>query len=379
MSTVLSLDGVGKSYPDATLRKRRDRPWSLRGVDLHVEPGEVVAVIGRNGAGKSTLLKLAAGVSPPTEGVVRRARRVAPLIEVGAGFHPDLSGRQNVLLNGRLLGLSKRQVRERFDDIVAFAELAHVIDEPVKTYSSGMFMRLGFAVAIHTDPELLLVDEVLAVGDLPFQLKCLDRISSLREGGTGVLFVSHNLTAVSSLATRAILLEQGQVRARGETRDVVAAYHETLALSGDAARVGGDGGLERGLHLVAAEVLDDQGCEVSTCDPGAQLRVRLRVAAKEDVGPSLLGCTLHREGSGMVSSWLGLTGPRVDGFTCGEERVVTLALTMNVAAGTYFLETGLASEDGSVIHFERQVATLSVTPRAGATGLVDIAPRIVTP
>lgn len=377
MTTVLALRGAGKAYPDATLRRRRERPWSLRDVDLQVEAGEIVAVVGRNGAGKSTLLKVAAGVSPLSAGTVQRARRVAPLIEVGAGFHPELTGRQNVLLNGRLLGLSRREVQARFDEIVDFAELERVIDEPVKTYSSGMFMRLGFAVAIHTRPELLLVDEVLAVGDLPFQLKCLDRINALREQGTGVLFVSHNLAAVSSLATRAVLIEGGRVSAEGSTRDVVAAYHEALALDGRGSELGSESGMERGLRLVKAEVLDAAGGQLTTCAPGDDLRVRLHLEAAEDVGESLVGCTLHREGAGMVSSWLGLTGPRVHAFTAGQTRVVTLGLTLNVAMGRYVLEVGMASEDGSQVHFERQVASLAVSQRPGATGLVDLAPRLV--
>lgn len=377
MTAVLSLEGVGKRYADATLRRRPPDKWSLRGVDVQVDAGEIVAVVGRNGAGKSTLLKLAAGVTQPTEGRVRRTRRVAPLIEVGAGFHPDLTGRENVLLNGRLLGMSRTQVRAALEDVVDFAELAKVIDEPVKTYSSGMFMRLGFAVAVHTEPELLLVDEVLAVGDLPFQLKCLDRITSLRERGVGVLFVSHNLAAVSSLATRAVLLDKGVVRAAGSTQSVVAAYHESLALGDRVAELGGDGALERGLHLERADLLDSAGNELVACPPGKEVLVRLRLVAKEDVGPTLLGCTLHREGSGMVSSWLGLSDPRVPAFEAGEEREVVLGLTLNVAMGNYFLEVGMASEDGSRVHFERQVATVTVTQRAGASGLVDIAPRLV--
>lgn len=377
MRTILSLDGVGKRYADATLRRRQTGRWSLRNVDLTVAAGEIVAVVGRNGAGKSTLLKVAAGVTQVTEGTLQRTRRVAPLIEVGAGFHPDLTGRENVLLNGRLLGMSRSQVRESLESIVDFAELSTVIDEPVKAYSSGMFMRLGFAVAVHTEPELLLVDEVLAVGDLPFQLKCLDRITTLREHGVGVLFVSHNLAAVSSLATRAVLLDQGELVAEGDTRTVIAAYHESLALGDRGAELGGEGGLERGLHLVRVDVVDAAGREVAAIEPGTDIQVRLHLVAHEEVGPSLLGCTLHRQGSGLVSSWLGLTGPRVPPFGAGETRIVTLGLTLNVSAGVYFLEAGLASEDGSVVHFERQVATLSIGQRPGATGLVDIAPRLV--
>jgi len=373
MSGLLVLQGAGKRYPTPFRRGTSER-WSLRGVDLDVRAGEIVAVIGRNGAGKSTLLKLAAGVSPPTEGSVRRTAKVAPLIEVGAGFHPELTGRQNVMLNGRLLGMSKAEVQAKLDSIVAFSELERVVDDPVKTYSSGMFMRLGFAVAVHTEPELLLVDEVLAVGDLPFQLKCLDRIRELREAGTGVLFVSHNLVAVQSLASRALLLESGLVRAQGPAREVIADYHAMLAVGDRGAELGEDGAVEHGLHLADVEVLDGQGQAPPYWSPGDRVHVRLTVQANEDVGPSLLGTTLRKEGAGVVGSWLALEGPQVPAFRRGERRVVGLSLALNVVQGSYQLDAGLASADGKVVHFEQQVATLSVGHRPGTSGLVDLAP-----
>ncbi|MDZ7734094.1 MAG: ABC transporter ATP-binding protein [Acidimicrobiia bacterium] len=197
---AVDLTGVGKRYRLAerslvqAMRPSKRRAvrdlWAVRDLDLRIEPGETVGLLGRNGAGKSTLLRMMAGVSEPTEGRVVVRGRIAPLISVGVGFHQELTGRENVYVNGMLLGLSRAQVEERFDEIVAFAELTERIDTPVKFYSSGMFMRLGFSVAIHVNPEVLLVDEVLAVGDVAFQLKCFDRMRELSAGGTTIVLVS---------------------------------------------------------------------------------------------------------------------------------------------------------------------------------------------
>lgn len=379
MSALLSMQAVGKRYPSTSGRGRKAQAWSLREVDLEVLPGEIVAVVGRNGAGKSTLLKLAAGVTEPSEGRVRRTRQVAPLIEVGAGFHPDLTGRENVALNGRLLGMSKTQVAERLDAIVAFAELVAVIDRPVKTYSSGMFMRLGFAVAVHTEPRLLLVDEVLAVGDLPFQVKCLDRIRALREDGVGILFVSHNLAAVQSLANRAVLLEGGLLRSAGGTRQVIADYHAMLSLGDRGGELGKEAGALGDLTIEAVEVTDSDGAPVILWNPGDLAHVRLTVSASADVGPSVVGVTLHKEGAGMIGSYLGMDGPRVAPFAAGERRDVTVQVALNVAAGSYLLDVGMATEDAATIHFEQHVAQFAVALRPGATGLVDFAPVLVQP
>lgn len=198
--------------------------WALKDVDLQIQKGETVGIIGSNGSGKSTLLKIIAGVTQPSQGSIRVNGRIAPLIELGAGFHPELSGRENVFLNGVILGLSRKEVAAKFEKIVGFAELEEFIDEPVKHYSSGMYLRLAFSVAVHTDPEILLVDEILSVGDEAFQKKCMGWMNELKKKGTTIILVSHSLETVRAFCTRAIWISQGNVLMQGEPASVIRQY-----------------------------------------------------------------------------------------------------------------------------------------------------------
>lgn len=201
-----------------------DTIWALRDVSFEIKTGEIVGIIGRNGAGKSTLLKILSRITEPTRGFAEIHGRVGSLLEVGTGFHGELSGRENIYLNGAILGMRKTEIDRKFDEIVAFAEVEKFIDTPVKRYSSGMYLRLAFAVAAHLEPEILIVDEVLAVGDASFQKKCIGKMGAVAKGGRTVLFVSHNVAAVKSLCTRAILLEDGQVECDGSVGDVLDRY-----------------------------------------------------------------------------------------------------------------------------------------------------------
>ena len=217
---------------EAILRRRhlrREEIWALRDVSLAVEPGEALGVVGRNGSGKTTLLRLIAGIFKPTDGRLQVAGDVGSLLGLGAGFHPDFTGRENVYMNGAVHGLKKSYVRERLDEIVAFAELEEFVDVPVRTYSSGMYMRLGFAVATHLDPDILLLDEVFAVGDEAFQRKCFGKILELRERGRTIVFVSHAAPAVERVCERAILLTDGCVAHDGAARDVITHYQRLIA------------------------------------------------------------------------------------------------------------------------------------------------------
>lgn len=198
--------------------------WALQDVSFEVERGEAVGIIGRNGAGKSTLLKVLSRITEPTRGRVTIVGRVASLLEVGTGFHPELTGRENIFLNGAILGMTRQEIKTKFDEIVDFAEVQTFLDTPVKRYSSGMYVRLAFAVAAHLDPEILVIDEVLAVGDIAFQKKCLGKMQNVAKAGRTVLFVSHNLPAVLELTQRAVMIERGQVAMIGGSKDVVSGY-----------------------------------------------------------------------------------------------------------------------------------------------------------
>lgn len=223
----LSHSGIGSLKTMLLWWKKRtiERLEVLRGVSFEVARGECVAVVGRNGAGKSTLLSLLARVYKPTSGSVSVRGRVAPLLELGAGFHPDLTGIENVFFNGVVLGLTRKQIAARLDEIIEFADLRRHIDAPVRTYSSGMLARLGFAVAVHVDADVLLVDEVLAVGDFDFEQKCYSRIEQFRAAGGTILFVSHQMDSVRRVADRVIWLKDGQIEAEGDPETVLAAYH----------------------------------------------------------------------------------------------------------------------------------------------------------
>src|SRR5881296_2143588 len=243
MSTVvIHGEGLGKRYrrglqvddglrhaledfvrsPIASLRRKKEETfWALKDVSLEVKEGEVLGLIGRNGAGKTTLLKILSRITRPTEGWAEIHGRVGSLLEVGTGFHPELTGRENTFLSGAILGMSKREIASKFDEIVAFAELEKFIDTPVKHYSSGMHVRLAFAVAAHLQPEILLVDEVLAVGDAAFQKKCVGKMSDVAQSGRTVLFVSHNMFSLQNLCTRGIYLESGRIALQGGIAEVV--------------------------------------------------------------------------------------------------------------------------------------------------------------
>jgi len=246
---MIHSEGIGKRYRlgdtlrhdtlrDAIAQRlRRPRPaqtpersfWALKDVSFEIAEGEVVGVVGRNGAGKSTLLKLLSRITSPTEGRILLRGRVASLLEVGTGFHPELSGRENIFMNGAILGMTRREIQSRFDAIVDFAEVERFLDTPIKRYSSGMHVRLAFAVAAHLEPEILLVDEVLAVGDAEFQKKCLGRMDDVARSGRTVLLVSHNMAAIQQVTSRCLMLERGRLVGDGATPEVVAAYLSSAA------------------------------------------------------------------------------------------------------------------------------------------------------
>jgi lipopolysaccharide transport system ATP-binding protein len=258
-----------------------DELWALRDVSFEVKQGEVMGIIGRNGAGKSTLLKILSRVTGPTSGEVRVKGRIASLLEVGTGFHPELTGRENVFLNGAILGMRNAEIRAKFDEIVDFSGVEQFIDTPVKRYSSGMTVRLAFAVAAYLDPEILIIDEVLAVGDAEFQKKCLGKMSAVAKGGRTVLFVSHNMAAVQNLCTGAIVLLSGEVKFHGEARDAIGFYINETDQSAETKESEDLTGRKRPTwaspYIVEAHTLDANGIPCSSFDLASDLVVKMTV------------------------------------------------------------------------------------------------------
>jgi ABC-2 type transport system ATP-binding protein len=293
-----------RTLKELVLRRRRAEAaevWALRDVSLEVEPGDAVGLVGRNGSGKTTLLSLIAGIITPTSGRVEAGGRVASLLELGAGFHPDFSGRENVYLNGSLYGLKRRTIDERFDEIVAFAELERFIDNPVRTYSSGMYMRLGFAVAAHIDADVLLLDEVFAVGDEEFQRKCFGKIFEYKQRGGTIVFVSHDAASVERLCRRAVLLRNGRVELDGSAQEAIARYHKLLADERDPAE-GAAGLREYGsgeARIAGARLLGPEGEERLQLAAGEPLVVELRLEVREAVEPPRISLELRDE-AGLV-------------------------------------------------------------------------------
>ena len=292
LTRLLSLGRAGA--PDAPKVK------ALEDVNLEVKTGQATAIIGRNGAGKSTALKIASRVTYPTEGRVTVRGRVGALIEIGTGLHPELSGRENILLYGQILGLSAADVRRRFDDIVEFAGIQAAIDDPVKYYSSGMELRLGFAIAAHLEPDILIVDEAISVGDPGFQYKCVERMSSLVREGRTLLLVSHNMMAVEALCRRAILLEDGRITLDGDARDVVAAYlgriqHQLLQDAHGHPITG------TGIEILGVRVLDADGGDISVIRPGDPLRVRVDYHAARRIGTPLFSIGIGDPVAGVLT------------------------------------------------------------------------------
>ncbi len=301
-----------QSQPVRTLKElvlARNRPaatevWALREVSLTAEPGDSIGLIGRNGSGKSTLLSLIAGIIAPTAGRVEAGGRVASLLELGAGFHPDFSGRDNVYLNASLYGLKRRTIDERFEQIVAFAELEDFIDKPVRTYSSGMYMRLGFAVAAHIDADVLLLDEVFAVGDEEFQRKCFAKIFAFKQRGGTIVFVSHDAASVERLCQRAILLRNGRVELDGSAQEAIARYHKLLADERDPAESAA-GLREYGsgeARIVAARLLGPDGEERQQLSAGEPLAVELRIAVREPIEAPRVSLELRDEAGLLLAA-----------------------------------------------------------------------------
>jgi lipopolysaccharide transport system ATP-binding protein len=325
--------------------------WALKDISFEIKRGEAVGVIGRNGAGKSTLLKILSRITEPTEGRVRIKGRVGSLLEVGSGFHHELTGRENIYLNGAILGMRKAEIDERFDEIVAFAEIDRFLDTPVKHYSTGMYMRLAFAVAAHLNPEILLVDEVLAVGDAAFQRKCLGRMGEAATEGRTVLLVSHNLEAIRRLCRKTVLLESGRLRAFDETERALRLYLESDALRSPTFEV--QPPRERdGPGLVTRLGVEDlEGHPISGLKAGQYWQIRLAFIIRRPLDHFIVGIGLRTElGTPLWTTW---SSPQW--IEPGDYEVVARNDSVRLAAGVYPIVVGLST-------FER---TFHYAPSAG--------------
>ena len=410
-SALLSGSVLRDLRPDAVFE-------ALKGVSFDVPAGKTFGVVGRNGSGKSTMLKLIAGIGKPTSGSVRVEGRVSALIELGAGFHPEISGRENVYINGMMLGLSRREIGRRFDDIVRFAELEEFIDAPVKTYSSGMYMRLGFAVAINVDPDVLLVDEVLAVGDEGFTHKCLDKFADFRRRGRTVLLVTHSLDLVTRFCDEALWLDGGVVKAQGDPKRVIDAYlmdvagaeNRQLAESDAAVAKGGsedpplrtvvEADLQVGprsanpespipnpdqprdmfqaaegrwgsreVEITAVDLVGAGGEPSHVFQSGERVEIRLRVRADHAVSDFAFGIGLF-SAEGVCCYG---TNTRIEGATAGElfgEGEVRFVIeALDLVDGTYKLDVAVHRQDGVPYDYHRLLYTFRVKSRLKEAGI----------
>jgi ABC-type polysaccharide/polyol phosphate transport system ATPase subunit len=383
---------------ETIIRRQRARTtdlWALRGVDLDVSPGESVGLVGRNGSGKSTLLKMLAGIIPPHDGTIETGGTVASMLELGAGFHPDFTGRENVFMNGAIHGLSEKTVRDRLPQIIEFSELDEFIDMPVRTYSSGMQMRLAFAVAAHVSPDILLLDEVLAVGDEAFQRKCMGRIHDFRNRGGTLIFVSHNPEVVEQICDRAVLIENGVVIKDGKPSSVITAYHRRLAEqkapirtdieeiftptpeAADEMRRDGipplTTGWGTGEVVVEAAILFGPEGWTDRLISGDRSRLDIALRAHTTiVNPNITFKITTGDGVNVFG-----TSTRLAGFDVPElsgPRVIAFTMpALPIHEGHFSVDVAVMSDDGEVVyHWSEGVTEFSVFSRHPGTGITAV-------
>ncbi|HUU83012.1 MAG TPA: ABC transporter ATP-binding protein [Phycisphaerae bacterium] len=344
--------------------------WALREVSFRVHRGEALGIIGPNGAGKSTILKILSKIMRPDRGDARVNGRLSSLIEVGAGFHWDLTGRENIYLNGAILGMSRKETERKFDAIVDFAELADFIDTPIKRYSSGMQARLGFSVAAHMDPEVLLVDEVLSVGDMAFQNKCLRRLEQFQREGTTIVFVSHNLQAVARTCSRVVVLDRGSVICEEEPAEAVHTY-----LTRGAQATGGGDGVHRGAEVLSVELCKDGRLHTGPVAPGQPLQVRVGCRFTGDFEKVTFGFVVTRASDGLyaydaTAAELGLEPLSV---RKGQHVELVFDFAAHLTRGTYQVSIHVRDlTSGTFLDYATNRVCLDVRERATYAGVADL-------
>ena len=323
--------------------------WALDGVSFEVRQGEILGIVGRNGAGKSTLLKLLSRITFPTSGTMRVNGSISSLLEVGTGFHEELTGRENIYLNGSILGMKKKEIDRHIDDIVAFSGIEQYIDTPIKRYSSGMRLRLGFAVAAHLSSDILLVDEVLAVGDAEFQKKCLDTMDGLRTSGRTVLFVSHNMAAMENLCTRCIWIDAGKVRADGDARSVVSEYMKTFAKASEGLvnleKIESRSGNGEG-RFTSFQFVNEEGDALNSIRSGEKIRMRLHYRAHKKLYDTIVGVNILTEYGTLVAAsnnWA--TGDKIPVAEPGDGYADFFIDCFYLLPGRYYLSLWLGKWD----------------------------------
>ena len=410
MPPAIILKGISKEFRQTTLR--RDyitlkslllKPFSWKGgsrestrvvfqnLDLEVPQGISLGVIGRNGSGKSTLLKVMTGIYKPDSGMVKTNGRVSSLIELGAGFHPEFTGRENVFINGTILGLSRKEIEKRFDRIVRFAELESFIDIPVRTYSSGMYVRLGFSVAVNVDPDILLVDEVLAVGDESFSRKCLDKMTAFKKAGKTIVLVTHDLPTVERFCDQALWLESGCIQAQGEPRQVIDAYRQEVARRDDARyeeeQTNACKGEERfisqsrwgngDIEITRVRLLDGQGVEKHVFQDGEDLFLEMDFKINRLVPEIIFGVAVF-DGKGICCYG---TNTHSDGITLPSlPEIGRIGLNfekVHLIEGTYSLDVAVHARDGHAYDYQKGCTSFAVRSAMDDTGIYRIPHRWV--
>jgi ABC-2 type transport system ATP-binding protein len=381
-SDAIAVEAVGKRF-----RRWRERPtslkervikwrvhaeqfWALHDVSVDIPGGQTLGLLGPNGAGKTTLLKVIAGILRPNEGRVTTRGRIATLLALGAGFHAELTGRENVYLNASILGLSRSQIERLFDEIVAFAELEDFMDTQVKFYSSGMYVRLGFAVAVHVDPAILLVDEVLAVGDIAFQRKCIDRVKAFQEEGRTIVFVTHDPALVLRICDRAIMLEHGEVKVAGDPEDVVRDFR--LAMARHDLAYGWDKGSKE-IEIISAEVFGADGSTRDWFAPGDEMIIQMDLKANTPVEDPVVSFAIHDQQNQLVfgtnTGWRGPTWKRFE----GKHRVQFQLKSLPFVRGRYYVTLGVHSRDATrVYHLQEGHHSFAIVRGEENPGLVYI-------
>jgi len=332
---------------EALIRRKRgeyEELWALKDVSFAIEPGTTTAIVGENGSGKSTLLKCISKILRPEKGSISIEGRLGALLELGAGFHPELTGRENVYLNGSILGFTRREIARRFDEIVEFADLARFIDMQVKNYSSGMYVRLGFSIATLLEPDVLLVDEILAVGDEAFQRKSRDKFYELRRRGATIVVVSHAIGELRTLADRALFLHGGELKADGPVGEVIDSYLETVATGGSGRALPGTGNVS----ITDVDLLDASGAPVEAITAGDALTIRIRYRVSEAVERPVFQIGIYRQDGALIASshskQHGIDIPIIDGIGAVDFRIATVPLV----TGRYWVSAGIL--DWNVLH-----------------------------